>query len=155
MATCISRAYSINKPIVGLHPQDVVAMTSTPLPGYLVATATEIDGITRDNVFKLFHSGMKKVYFFQAEDKGHLMRYYKVYWQPQQSVCETKTCCFIWIIIFKEICVIFRIIRLHPVFMWICLKFMENCRTIYINVFRSLIDGDTHLESECYRPINQ
>ena len=59
-----------------LRPQDVVAMTSTPLPGYSVAMATEADdGITRENVFKLFHVGMKKVYFFQAEDKGHLMRY--------------------------------------------------------------------------------
>ena len=61
--------------ISDLCPQDVVAMTSTPLPGYSVAMATEVDdGITRKNVFKLFHVGMKKVYFFQAEDKGHVMR---------------------------------------------------------------------------------
>lgn len=49
-------------------------MTSMPLPGYFVGDIDKADAIDKDHVFKLFHQGQKKIYFFQAEDKGHMRR---------------------------------------------------------------------------------
>ena len=51
----------------------MVAITSLPLPGYMVKQAEEKDGILdKAFVFKLWHMGQKKVYYFQVENRDSL-----------------------------------------------------------------------------------
>lgn len=56
------------------HKQDVVALTSLPLPGYQVKIADPCEVIQKENMFKVFHEGEKKVYYFQVEDLNHFFR---------------------------------------------------------------------------------
>ncbi|XP_013379576.1 FYVE, RhoGEF and PH domain-containing protein 2-like isoform X2 [Lingula anatina] len=58
--------------------QDLFAMTSMPLPGYVVGPATETDPVTgeKNNVFKLQHH--HKQYFFRAADAGECKKWLKI-----------------------------------------------------------------------------
>lgn len=59
--------------------QDVVALTSLPLPGYNVVPVEPKDGIDRENTLKVFHNGdSSKVYFLQTEDEASLNRWIDV-----------------------------------------------------------------------------
>lgn len=58
--------------------QDVVALTSLPLPGYQVKIADPCEVIQKENMFKVFHEGEKKVYYFQVEDLNHFFRWIEV-----------------------------------------------------------------------------
>jgi FYVE, RhoGEF and PH domain containing 1 len=56
--------------------QDVVALTSLPLPGYKVVPVEPTDGIERENTLKIFHAGdSSKVYYLQTEDETSFNRW--------------------------------------------------------------------------------
>ena len=58
-----------------VHQQDSFAMTSVPLPGYVVSIVSETSIVSRENVIKLFRVGQKEVYYFKANAKCDLVRY--------------------------------------------------------------------------------
>ena len=62
--------------------QDVFALTSLPLPGYIVHRTKDENQLKGKLAFKLFHIGLKKEYYFQADDRHTLDKYVTVYLSP-------------------------------------------------------------------------
>jgi len=55
-------------PLVLIY-QDVVALTSLPLPGYQVSSLSDSEVDRPESMFKVFHARHSKVYYFQTDDK--------------------------------------------------------------------------------------
>ncbi|XP_067684488.1 FYVE, RhoGEF and PH domain-containing protein 2-like isoform X1 [Haliotis asinina] len=57
--------------------QDVSALTSMPLPGYIAEPVSAGDNVDRPNTFKVHHKH-KKIYFFQTDHEKHLRKWINV-----------------------------------------------------------------------------
>ncbi|KAI0219396.1 hypothetical protein LSAT2_029054, partial [Lamellibrachia satsuma] len=55
--------------------EDSFAMTSVPLPGYVVSIVSQTCIVSRENVIKLFRVGQKEIYYFKANAKRDLVRW--------------------------------------------------------------------------------
>ena len=73
--------------MANLHEQDVVALTSLPLPGYEVKIADPCEVTQKENMFKVFHEGEKKVYYFQVEDLNNFFKLVFKNIQNMQNYC--------------------------------------------------------------------
>ena len=60
-----------------IYIQDVRALISMPLPGYVVEEAEEADGIDKTNTFKVSHKSPtgQKIYYFHADDRDTKQKY--------------------------------------------------------------------------------